>query len=83
MELNGSSIIEETGTMINVDKVKNIDSVVIKSVVEDQGSVVIKKSQIFNKNSNCVQKEEQLIQMIDEYGVDRLYKTSIFILWNI
>ena len=72
MELNASNIIEETGTMINVDKVKNIDSVVTKSVVEDQGSVVIKNSQNFNKNSNCVQNEEQLIQMIDAYGVDGL-----------
>ena len=72
MELNASNIIEETGTMINVDKVKNIDSVVTKSVVEDQGSVVIKNSQNFNKNSNCVQNEDQLIQMIDAYGVDGL-----------
>ena len=72
MELNASNIIEETGTMINVDKVKNIDSVVTKSVVEDQGSVVIKNSQNLNKNSNCVQNEDQLIQMIDAYGVDGL-----------
>ena len=72
MELNASNIIEETGTMINVDKVKNIDSVVTKSVVEDQGSVVIKNSQNINKNSNCIQNEDQLIQMIDAYGVDGL-----------
>ena len=72
-ELNASNIIEETGTMINVDKVKNkLNSVMSNNVVEDQGSVVIKNTPISNKDSNCAQNEDQLIKMIDMYGVDGL-----------
>ena len=71
-ELNASNIIEETGTMINVDKIKNNEnSIISKNVVEEQGSVVIKNT--FNsKDNNCAQNEDQLIQMIDKYGVDGL-----------
>jgi len=72
-ELNASNIIEETGTMINVDKVKNnINSIISKNIVEEQGSVVIKNTPISNKDSNCAQNEDQLIKMIDMYGVDGL-----------
>ena len=72
-ELNASNIIEETGTMINVDKVKNkVNSVISKNLVEDQGSVLIKDTSNINKDSNCAQNEEQLIKMIDMYGVDGL-----------
>ena len=72
-ELNASNIIEETGTMINVDKVKNnINSIISKNIVEEQGSVLIKNTPISNKDSNCAQNEDQLIKMIDMYGVDGL-----------
>ncbi len=78
-ELNASNIIEETGTMINVDKVKNtanhinsMNSVVSKNEAEEQGSVVIKNTPNSNKDSNCAQNEEQLIKMIDMYGLDGL-----------
>jgi hypothetical protein len=42
------------------------------NVVEDQGSVVIKNTPVSNKDSNCAQNEDQLIKMIDMYGVDGL-----------
>ena len=71
-ELNASNIIEETGTMINVDKVKKINSIISKNIVEEQGSVLIKNTPISNKDSNCAQNEDQLIKMIDMYGVDGL-----------
>ena len=71
-ELNASNIIEETGTMINVDKIKNNEnSIISKNIVEEQGSVVIKNT-ANSKDNNCAQNEDQLIQMIDKYGVDGL-----------
>ena len=72
-KFNASNIIEETGTMINVDKVKNnIDSGISKNLIEDQGSVVIKDVPNSYKDSHCAQNEDQLIKMIDMYGVDGL-----------
>ena len=72
-ELNASHIIEETGTMINVDKFKNdVNSIISKNLVEEQGSVLIKNTPNSNKDSNCAQNEDQLIKMIDMYGVDGL-----------
>ena len=84
-EFNASNIIEETGTMINMDKVKNtinninninninsVNSSISKNVAEEQGSVVIKSNPNSIKGSNCAQNEDQLIKMIDMYGVDGL-----------
>ena len=84
-EFNASNIIEETGTMINMDKVKNtinninninninsVNSTISKNVAEEQGSVVIKSNTNSIKGSNCAQNEDQLIKMIDMYGVDGL-----------
>ena len=84
-EFNASNIIEETGTMINMDKVKNtinninninninsMNSIISKNVAEEQGSVIIKSNLNSIKGSNCAQNEEQLIKMIDMYGVDGL-----------
>ena len=72
-ELNASNIIEDTGTMINVDKIKdNMNSVMSKNAVEEQGSVLIKNTPTSNKDSNIAQNEDQLIKMIDMYGVDGL-----------
>ena len=67
------NVIEETGTMINMDKEKNdnTNSVIVKSVI-DQGSVLIKNSVNNNGGNNCAQNEDQLIKMIDMYGVDGL-----------
>ena len=73
-ELNASNIIEETGTMINVDKIKNnVDSTVSKNVVEDLDSVIIKDIPCSNQDHNNISpNEDQLIKMIDMYGVDGL-----------
>ena len=68
------NVIEETGTMINMDKEKNdnSNSVIVKSVT-DQGSVLIKNSPNSRGGNNCcAQNEDQLIKMIDMYGVDGL-----------
>ena len=71
--LNVTGIVEETGTMINIDKEKNMDSMKSKSIDEDQGSVVIKKTnKIKKENKEVEDEEEQLKQMIDFYGVDGL-----------
>ena len=68
--LNVTDIVEETGTMINVDKEKNIK---LNNIEEEQGSVVIKKTEKMNKENNEIENEEdQLKQMIDLYGVDGL-----------
>ena len=66
------NVIEETGTMINMDKEKNDNnSVIVKSVI-DHGSVLIKNSINNNGENICAQNEDQLIKMIDMYGVDGL-----------
>ena len=71
--LNVTDIVEETGTMINVDKEKNINSIKLNNIEEEQGSVVIKKTEKINKENNEIENEEdQLKQMIDLYGVDGL-----------
>ena len=71
--LNVTDIVEETGTMINVDKEKNINSIKLNNTEEEQGSVVIKKTEKINKENNEIENEEdQLKQMIDLYGVDGL-----------
>ena len=71
--LNVTGIVEETGTMINIDKEKNMDSMKSKSIDEEQGSVVIKKTnKIKKENKEVEDEEEQLKQMIDFYGVDGL-----------
>ena len=71
--LNVTDIVEETGTMINVDKEKNINSIKLNNIEEEQGSVVIKKAEKINKENNEIENEEdQLKQMIDLYGVDGL-----------
>ena len=59
--------------MINVDKFKNdVNSIISKNIAEEQGSVVIKNTPKSIKDSNCAQNEDQLIKMIDMYGVDGL-----------
>ena len=71
--LNVTGIVEETGTMINIDKEKNMNSMKSKSIDEAQGSVVIKKTEKIKKENNEIEdEEEQLKQMIDLYGVDGL-----------
>ena len=71
--LNVTDIVEETGTMINVDKEKNSNSIKLNNIEEEQGSVVIKKTEKINKENNEIENEEdQLKQMIDLYGVDGL-----------
>ena len=48
-ELNVTNIVEETGTMVIVDKDKNINSITSKNMEEEQGSVIIKKTEKINK----------------------------------
>ena len=71
--LNVTDIVEETGTMINVDKEYNMNSIISKNIEEEQGSVVIKRTEKIKKEYNEIENEEdQLKQMIDLYGVDGL-----------
>ena len=67
-ELNVTNIIEETGTMINVDKVKNENN--NNSIASNQNSVIIKNIGNNNKESNNI--EDELQKMIDMYGVNGL-----------
>ena len=71
--LNVTDIVEETGTMINVDKEKNMNSIITKNIDEEQGSVVIKRTEKIKRDYNEIENEEdQLKEMIDLYGVDGL-----------
>ena len=71
--LNVTDIVEETGTMINVDKEKNMNSIITKNIDEEQGSVVIKRTEKIKRYYNEIENEEdQLKEMIDLYGVDGL-----------
>ena len=68
-ELNVTNIVEETGTMIIVDKEKNINSIKSKNEGQEQYSVVIKKTG--NENEE-LGNENELKKMIDMYGIDGL-----------
>ena len=69
--LNVTNIVEETGTMINVDKDKK--SIIENNIEIEQGSVVIKKTERKNKENNELEKEEdELKKIIDTYGIDGL-----------
>ena len=71
--LNVTDIVEETGTMINVDKEKNMNSIITKNIDEEQGSVVIKRTEKIKRDYNEIENEEdQLKEMIYLYGVDGL-----------
>ena len=71
--MNVTDIVEETGTMINVDKEKNMNSIITKNIDEEQGSVVIKRTEKIKRDYNEIENEEdQLKEMIDLYGVDGL-----------
>ena len=71
-ELNVTNIVEETGTMINVDKEKNINSLKSKNEEPEQFSVVIKKTEKIKDESEEIGDEDQLKKMIDIYGIDGL-----------
>ena len=71
-ELNVTNIVEETGTMVIVDKDKNINSITSKNMEEEQGSVIIKKTEKINKEIDDSENENELKKMIDMYGVDGL-----------
>ena len=59
--------------MINVDKEKNMNSIITKNIDEEQGSVVIKRTEKIKRDYNEIENEEdQLKEMIDLYGVDGL-----------
>ena len=68
-ELDVSNIVEETRTMINIDK--NINSIQSKNIEDEQGSVVIKKTTKINENDE-LENENQLNKIIDIYGIDGL-----------
>ena len=70
-ELNVTNIIEETGTMINVDKDRNINEINSNDIEEQQqSSVIIKNTEKINKESNDI--EDELKKVIDMYGIDGL-----------
>ena len=72
-ELNVSNIVDDTQTMINVDKDRNINSIQSRNKEEEeQGSVVIKKTDKKCEEITDLENENQLKKMIDMYGIDGL-----------
>jgi len=71
-ELDVTNIVEETGTMINVDKNINMNSLKSRNEEEQQGSIIIKKTEKINDDIDEVDNEDQLKKMIDIYGIDGL-----------
>ena len=71
-ELNVTNIVEETGTMINVDKNINMNSIKSRNDEEQQGSIIIKKTEKINDDIDENDNEDQLKKMIDLYGIDGL-----------
>ena len=72
-ELNVTNIVEDTETMINVDKDRNMNSMQSRNKEEEeQCSVVIKKTGKNNKEIENLENEDELKKMIDIYGIDGL-----------
>ena len=71
-ELDVTNIVEETGTMINVDKNINMNSLKSRNEEEQQGSIIIKNTEKINDDINEDDNEDQLKKMIDIYGIDGL-----------
>ena len=70
--MNITNIVEETGTMINVDKNINMNSIKSRNDEEQQGSIIIKKTEKINDDIDENDNEDQLKKMIDLYGIDGL-----------
>ena len=71
-ELNVTNIVEDTGTMVIVDK--NIKTKESNNLEEEQqqGSVIIKNTDKMNNENENIENEDQLKKIIDIYGIDGL-----------
>ena len=71
-ELNVTNIVEDTGTMVIVDK--NIKTKESNNLEEEQqqGSVIIKNTDKMNNENENLENEDQLKKIIDIYGIDGL-----------
>ena len=67
--MNVTNIVEETGTMINVDKDKK--SIIENNIEIEQGSVVIKETERINKENNELEKEEDELKKNNRYVWNR------------